>query len=208
MTLDFGTVLSSLYEAAVVRDTWPKALQKLADLHGSQGTLLTRSDRNHQGLLYSPGLAPTVAQFFEQGWHLKDYRTVECLPRATQGFVTDQDIIEYDEIARSAYYSGFARPAGVPWFASGGMVRSDGAAIGFSLQRSAKEGPFSDEEVGQLNRMLPSLREVLSLTYRIDTNRGRSMLTGLELVDQAAVLIDRQGLVCDMNPAAHALVDG
>lgn len=206
MAPEFDAVLASLYEAAVVRESWPKALQKFADLHGSRGALLTRGDRNHEGLLYSPGLAPTVAQFFEQGWHLDDYRTAECVPRADRGFVTDRHIIAYDDIAKSDYYSGFALPAGVPWFTTGGMVRSDGVAIGFSLQRSDGEGPFSDSEVRRLNRVLPRLCEVLSLTYRINTDRDRSMLMGLELVDQPALLIDRWGLVCDMNEAAQALV--
>lgn len=206
MASDFDTVLASLYEAAVVRDTWPDALQKFADCFGSRGALLTRGDRNHQGLLYSPGLAPTVAQFFEQGWHLDDYRTAECVPKASWGFVTDRHIIAYDEMSKSDYYSGFARPAGVPWFTTGGMLRSDGVGIGFSLQRSDMEGPFSDAEVGQLNRILPSLCEVLSLAYRINTDRERSLLSGLELVDQAALLIDQQGLVCDLNHAAQALV--
>lgn len=206
MASDFDAVLASLYEAAVVRDTWPKALQKFADLYDSRGALITRGDRNHEGLLYSASLAPTVAQFFEQNWHLNDYRTTKCVPKAGQGFVTDRHIIAYDDIAESEYYSGFARPAGVPWFTTGGMVRSDGVAIGFSLQRSDGEGPFSNKEVGRLNMMLPRLCEVLSLAYRINSDRGRSMLLGLELVDQAALLIDGQGRVRDMNAAARALI--
>lgn len=207
MASDFEAVLVSLYEAAVVRDTWPIALQRFADLFGSRGALVTRGDRNHEGLLYSPALAPTVAQFFEQDWHLNDYRTVECIPRANRGFVTDRHIIDYDDIAKSDYYSGFACPAGVPWFTTGGMVRSDGVAIGFSLQRCDREGAFSDKEVSRLNLILPRLCEVLSLTYRINTDRERSMLSGLELVDQAALLIDHRGRVCDMNAAAQALAD-
>lgn len=207
MASDFETVLASLYEAAVVRETWPDALQKFADLNGSRGALLTRGDRDHEGLLYSPSLAPTVAQFFEQGWHLNDYRTAQCIPRADQGFVTDRHIIAYDDIAGSDYYSGFARPGGVPWFATGGMVRADGVPIGFSLQRSDREGPFSDSEVRRLNKVLPRLREVLALTYRINSNRERSMLSGLELVDQAALLIDDRGRIREMNGAAEALLD-
>lgn len=206
MGSDLEAVLASLYEAAVVREKWPTALQRLADLCGSRGALITRGDRSHDGLIYSPGLAPTVAQFFEQDWHLNDYRTVGARPRINRGFVADQHIIAHDQIAHSDYYSSFAAPAGVPWFAAGGLDRIDGVALAFSLQRSAKQGPFSKRDLLRLNAIVPRLREVLSLTYRINTDRERALLAGLEMIDQAAVLVDRQGLVKDMNGAAAALL--
>lgn len=206
MVSDLEGVLASLYEAAVVREKWPTALQNLADLCGSRGALITRGDRSHDGLLYSPGLGPTVAQFFEQDWHLNDYRTVGARPRINRGFVADQHIITHDEIAQSDYYASFAAPAGVPWFAAGGLDRVDGVALAFSLQRSDKQGAFSKRDLQRLNAILPRLREVLSLTYRINTDRERALLAGLEMIDQAAVLVDRQGLVKDMNGAAAALV--
>jgi len=206
VTSDLEGVLASLYEAAVVREKWPTALQNLADLCGSRGALITRGDRSHDGLICSPGLGPTVAQFFEQEWHLNDYRTHGAMPKINGGFVADQHIITHDEIARSEYYRSFAAPAGVPWFAAGGLDRVDGVALAFSLQRSDKEGPFSKRDLQRLNMILPRLREVLCLTYRINTDRERALLAGLDLIDQAAVLVDRHGLVKNMNGAAEALV--
>lgn len=207
MAADFDAVLASLYEAAVIRDLWPTALQQFAEFWGSRGALITRGDRNHQGLLYSPSLDATVSQFFEQDWHLNDYRTAKCMPLANIGFVTDQHIIDYDDIARSDYYSRFAKSAGVPWFATGGIKRSDGVALGVSLQRSEKEGAFSVAEMRKLNRILPRLREVLSLGYRMSTEQELSMLSGLDLIDQAAVVLDRSSKVCGMNEAASQLID-
>lgn len=206
MTSDYDAVLTSLYEATVTRDRWSEALQDLAELSGSRGALAVSFDSNHLELLHSPGLSATVAQFFEQGWHLNDYRTSKSVPLGRRGFVADQHIIDHDELPRSAYYGGFAGPAGVPWFASCGIALPNGRILGFSLQRSEKEGAFSFRDLERLNRMLPRLREILLLAHRIGVDRDRTIVSGLELVQQAAILFDSRGLICNMNPAAEALV--
>ncbi|UVO52836.1 hypothetical protein [Sphingomonas sp. SUN039] len=207
MAGDFESVLGGLYEAAVVRELWPQALQRFAELNNSRGALLTRGDRNHEGLLCSPGLNSTVAQFFEQDWHYRDLRTERCLPLVGIGFIADQHIISSDERATSAYYDGFARSAGVPWFTSAGIVRADGVCLAMSLQRSEAEGSFTRTEIARLNRMHGRLCEVLALGYRMSAERDSAMLRGLELVDRAAFLLDRRGSVQDMNTAAAELLD-
>jgi DNA-binding CsgD family transcriptional regulator len=199
-------VLASLYEAAVTRDRWPEALQRFATLCGSRGALVVSADRDRLGLSHSPSLEATVAQFFEQGWHLNDYRTHQAVPLVDMGFICDQHIIGNDDQARAVYYDGFAESAGVPWFATGGMVLPNETGLGISLQRSAKEGAFSSTDLRRLNRILPRLREILLLAYRMGIEREASMLSGLALVNQAAVLFDGRALICGLNDAAQALV--
>ena len=206
MIAEYDTVLASLYEAAVTRDHWPEALQGFAELCGSRGALAVSANREHFGLLHSPSLNATVAQFFEQGWHLNDYRTNKSVPLAHSGFVADQHIIDYDNLRRSAYYAGFAGPAGVPWFATGGIILPNGTGLGISLQRSDKEGPFSTRDLRRLNGMLPRLREILLLAHRIGIEREASIVSGLELVSQAAILFDSRSMICGMNQSAEALI--
>lgn len=203
---DHDTVLASLYEAVVTRDRWPEALQGFARLCESRGALVVSADHERLDLLHSPGLNATVAQFFEQGWHLNDYRTCKSVPLVGTGFVADQHIIDHDDLPRSSYYAGFAGPAGVPWFASGGIVLPNGTGLGISLQRSDKEGAFSSSDLRRLNKMLPKLREILLLAHRMGTERETSILSGLELVNQPAILFDSRALICGMNDAAEALV--
>jgi DNA-binding CsgD family transcriptional regulator len=205
---DDATVLASLYGAAVTREGWSEALEGFAALNGSRGTNLVRSSNGQLDVVHSPSLSATVAQFVEQGWHLDDYRA-HCsiqLVNGGAGFVADQHIIAPHDLGRSAYYSNFARPAGVPWYAASGVTLPNGAGLGISLQRSAREGPFSTSELRRLDRMLPRLREILLLAYRIGLERDGATLAGLDMVDHAAILFDRSGLICDMNQAAEKLV--
>jgi DNA-binding CsgD family transcriptional regulator len=205
---DDAMALASLYGAAVTREGWPEALRVFAAITGSRGTNLVRSSNGQVDVVHSPSLSATVAQFVEQGWHLDDYRTHCSFPLidAGAGFVADQHIIEPNDVARSTYYSNFARPAGVPWYAASGVILPNGAGLGISLQRSEREGPFSTSELLRLNRILPRLREILLLAYRVGLEREGAMLAGLDMVDHAAVLFDRHGLICGMNQAAERLV--
>jgi DNA-binding CsgD family transcriptional regulator len=206
MAAEYDTVLASLYRAAITRDCWPEALQAFADLNHSRGTNLVRDCGGRLDVVHSPGLGATVAQFVEEGWDRDDYRTRCSLPLLDGGFVADQHIIAHEDLGRSAYYANFARPAGVPWYAATGVQLPNGELAGLSLQRSEREGAFSTGELRRLNRMQPRLREILLLAYRVGLEHENAMLTGLDLVDHAAILFDQFGLICGMNRGAEALI--
>jgi DNA-binding CsgD family transcriptional regulator len=206
MAAEYDAVLASFYQAAITREQWPEALQGFASLNASRGTNLVRCTGGRLDVLHSPSLHDTLAQFVEEGWHLDDYRARCSIPLIDAGFVADQHIIAPDDVARSDYYSNFARPAGVPWYTAAGVVLPDGACLGISLQRSDRQGAFAAGELRRLNAMLPRLREILLLAHRIGLERQGATLAGLDLIDQAAILFDRNGLICGMNKAAEALV--
>lgn len=205
MAAEYDRVIASLYQAAVTREGWPEALHAFATLNGSRGTNLVRAGNGRLHVVHSPSLGATVAQFVEQGWDRDDYRTQRTLPLLDGGFVADQHIIAPDDVARSAYYAKFARPAGVPWYAAIGVHLPNGGMVGISLQRSEREGAFSTGELRRLNGLLPRLREVLMLAHRVGLEHDGAMLAGLDLVDQAAILFDEFGLISGMNRAAEAL---
>jgi len=196
----FETVVASLYEAAAVAQLWPSALQGLADLTGSRGALITRPDLNHAGLISTTSLNDTIGQFFEQNWHQDDLRSARIVRRPTGRFVCDQDITSHTEREGSAYYEGFARSAGVPWFAACGLVEADGTMVGVSIQRSAAQGPFEAADREQLRQLEPHVRAALAFSRRmaVETETARLEGTGM-----AAVLLDHTGRVLRTSPSAE-----
>jgi DNA-binding CsgD family transcriptional regulator len=205
---DVETVIGGLYEAAATPALWPQALSALAALTGSRDALITRPDRRHDGLAYSPGLTDTVAQFFEQGWHQHDLRTTRMVARANGrvGFLRDQDIASADEWERSDYYRGFARSAGVPWFAACGFVGACGQMLGVSIQRSQTQGPFEEADLGRMRALEPHLWAMLRFSLQSAEARDGERLRGLERLDVAALLLDRSGRVCGLNRQAEVLL--
>lgn len=196
---DFDAVVSSLYEAAAVSYSWGPALDGLARLTGSRGALITRPDRAHDGLACSESLEDTVAQFFEQGWHNDDLRSTRVMARAPQGgFSRDQDITTADERARSNYYEGFARAAGVPWFAACGLADS-ASVIGVSIQRTDAEGAFDDGDLERLRRISPHLESAMSFARNVADRSNAQDLDALEASATAAFVVDHEGVVRAMN---------
>lgn len=206
--------MASFYEAAALPELWSKALQGLADLVGSRGALLTQANRDHDGLVCSASLRPTVAQFFEQGWNTRDFRTEALLSRpgglgqqeTLATFRADQDIIAADHLKSSPYYQDFARPAGVPWFCATGMRLMNGVIVGLSLQRSASQGPFSHSELAQLNGLLPQLQRALGLAGRVAYQEAGSMAAALDCTGEAAILLNHSGQIVGLNDAAEAMI--
>jgi DNA-binding CsgD family transcriptional regulator len=158
--------------------------------------------------MHSASLKDTVAQFFEQNWHLDDLRSKRLMTWTPDRFVRDQDITSAEERAGLAYYEGFARSAGVPWFAACGVIEPDGAMLGISIQRSAAEGAFDDADFERLMRIEHHARSALSFSRRIVETGHAERLQGLDRIDVAALLLDRDGLVRTMNDrAGRALPD-
>lgn len=195
---DFDTVVSGLYEAAAVSYSWAPALDALARLTGSRGALITRPDRAHDGLACSPSLQDTVAQFFEQGWHNDDLRSARLMASEPRGFSRDQDITTAEERARSDYYEGFARSAGVPWFAACGLV-DEGSVIGVSIQRTEAEGAFDDADLGRLRHIRPHLERAMGFARIVADRSNAQDLDALETSDTAAFIVDHEGLLRAMN---------
>jgi DNA-binding CsgD family transcriptional regulator len=204
---EFQSVVSGLYEAAAVSHMWPQALEGLARLTGSRGALITRPDRRHHGLMSSPGLADTIAQFFEQGWQNDDLRSARMsdVPFTTD-FVRDQDITTHEERTSSSYYRDFARSAGVPWFAACGIVERRQARIGVSIQRSAAEGEFSDADAARMRRIAPHVFAAMHISRRVADQANAERLDALEQMGVAALALDTHGRLRALNAQAEALM--
>lgn len=201
---EVDAVFARLYEAAAIPEFWPDALQMMSDLMDSRGTLLTRADRNHVGLIHSPDIADSVAAFFEGGWQDHDLRTERTLRRGVvENFTCEQHIVTPEEMRRSDYYNGFAVPADVPWFASGGIITGE-AILGVSFQRNARQGAFSETDQMKLNRILPRLQHVLSVAYRLAGGQEGAMIEDLAGLDNGVILLGPSGLELDCNARAES----
>lgn len=201
-------IIGKFYEAAANPDIWPDALEALSSAMGCRGALLTTPVFIPGGLVHSKSLLDAVGQFFDEGWYQHDVRNEAVkLRHFKNGFFSDHTLFSERELEKSEYYEKFARKAGVPWFAAGGLIGELGSdSVAISLQRTSKQGSFSLDEISTLNTLLPHLAPVMTMASRLAELKGRSMIDGLHLAKQAAVLLKMNGTVAYMNPAAEALI--
>ncbi|MBW6422959.1 helix-turn-helix transcriptional regulator [Rhizobium sp. XQZ8] len=201
-------VVAKFYEAAANPDIWPDALEALSSAMGCRGALLTTPVFIPGGLVHTNSLRDAVGQFFEEGWYQHDVRNAAVRPHHYKnGFFSDHILFSDREMGKSEYYEKFARKADVPWFAAGGLTGELGRdSVAISLQRTSKQGFFSLDELSTLNTLLPRLAPVMTMASRLAELKGKSMIDGLHLAKQPAVLLNMNGTVAYMNPAAEALI--
>lgn len=196
-------VLERFYEAAAIPAVWPEALDGLARMMGARGAMITSP--LHTSGVYSPGLNGSVAAFFEGKWESRHTRTSAATRLGAAGFVCDQDILSFEEIRRSAYYNILAIPAEVPWFAACSLGEEGGPRVGLSLQRTARQGPFSAEEIARLNSIVPRLKHIRSTACRLAASENRNLLGALGTFGDAVILLGLGGVELDCNAAAERL---
>ncbi|WP_343717792.1 helix-turn-helix transcriptional regulator [Inquilinus sp.] len=85
----------------------------------------------------------------------------------------------------------------------------DGVA-GMSVRRPRRAGPFTPEEAGRFDLVVPHIRRSLALTQRIEglAGRARAAEDVLDRFDRAVVLLGADGRVVHVNAMAVRLVEG
>lgn len=206
-SVEEGHVIGSAYEAATNQALWPVMLGAVARYMGCRGALMPARHFLKGQLLCSPGMEPVLDQFFSQGWYERDLRTEASMPLVRhQEVVTDQTILPEAELDGSDYYNGFARKAGVPWFAAAILGGDADGYVAISLQRSATERMFDANDVRKLRRLLPHLRNATAVAMHLSAARSSTLVDGLSLGGQAGILIDAVGQVVAVNAEAEALL--
>lgn len=202
-TLDSTAVFDRFYEAAALPDLWPEALDGFSRMMGARGAMITSPA--HTDLFHSPGIAESVAAFFEGGWESRHTRTTAAVRRGSRSFTCDQHIISPDALGRSDYYNGLAIPADVPWFAACGLGDPGEPRVGLSLQRTARQGAFSNDEVRRLDSYLPRLKHIRSIACRLAAGENRRLIDAFGVSGDPVILLGHDGVELDCNAAANAL---
>lgn len=200
---DTASVIDLFYEAAALPVFWPEALDGLSRMMNARGAMITSPE--HTGLVHSAGLEESVAAFFEGGWESRHTRTTAATRRGVSTFVCDQNIITPEALRRSDYYNGLAIPADVPWFAACGLGEPGAARVGLSLQRTARQGAFTRQEIQRLNRLLPRLKHIRSTACRLAAAENQYLLGALGAFGDAVILLGHDGVELDCNDMAQAL---
>src|SRR4051812_30159043 len=110
-TAEISGILDAVYEAAVVHEAWPLALQRLGGAFGcSCVSLVDKNRETSQGRAVQWGVdAQSQREYLDVWlgrnvfhWHTRVWH---------QGEVeTDQELMPKQELMRSDYYNGFMKP--------------------------------------------------------------------------------------------------
>jgi len=199
---------SRLGDAAIDPTIWPELLNEISAAVGAAGAALLQSDVRTFDIPRSAGADEVISYYFESGWYENDIRAQRGVPLLLRGekVIIDQDIVTPEEMANLGFYAENLAPFGFQWFAA--VAFWSGSALwGLSIQRTAREGSFDNEDKRVLSQLSQRLTEAATLSKAV----GRAVITGvtnaLYLVKRPALALDRFGFVLDTNRALDQILD-
>jgi DNA-binding CsgD family transcriptional regulator len=208
----FIAAVEEIYQAAVDSSRWPLALQATADVFGDVGAvMLWQRDDGGFGVIASVGLADAQRDYQENGWHMRDTRSIRAIERALwlkTDAMTERHFTTDAEMAADPFYVQFLARYGLRWCAAIGVSPDPTISAAISIQRAADRPPYSDLELDIATRLGRHTEKALRLSIRLLD----SELTKLGLQDALSRIgvgvfsLDSLGRVIFSNPRGQSLL--
>ena len=203
---EFGDAVAMLYEAAAVPETWPAAIDRLAQIAGCSGGLLFAHSGQGTNWVASKEFSPVFERFMEQGWMNRNARMAGLLAHGGTGFVTDYDLFTDEELEQLPLYTDFMRPEGYGWGTATHVRAASGENIVFTLERRFELGPVARREVELLDGIRPHLARAAVLASKLQMQRAQASLASFEIAGSPAALVGGKSVVTAANPSFEALL--
>jgi DNA-binding CsgD family transcriptional regulator len=198
---------TAIYEAAVVPELWPKALEKLSEVSWTAGTGLVCVNERGVHMTSSPSMSELSRRFVEEGWMERNTRAQKLMAKGFVGaphFVTEEDVFEPGLELTDPMINELCRPYG---FGRGaGMINElpHGDIVIVSVEQFWDRGHIRGEHLDTLNRLYPHLARGTLLAGRTDFERVRTSLETLTALGIPAVAVTPRGKVVLANAQFEA----
>jgi DNA-binding CsgD family transcriptional regulator len=194
----FERVTQLFYEAAGAPDTWPEALEALAEASGATGAVLLPVRPGPPRAISSPGISDLIERTVSGGHHPSNPRMrrgMELTEAGWSGLITDRDMFGEEGLPPSDYAALLERH-GFGWFAGMVLARvGHELVIPVSIERRFEEGPFTAKEVASLNRLMDQLRPAAALALRVGMAGATAFADGVAAMGEDAVVVGDYGNV-------------
>ncbi|RWL78664.1 MAG: helix-turn-helix transcriptional regulator [Mesorhizobium sp.] len=200
-------VAARLGEAVVDPSRWPILIDEISRATNSRGAILLQSDVRTADVPGTESIRDFIDGYFANNLHTTDVRAKRGVPLLLSGrpVIRDQDLFRNErEMLADPLYAHCERN-GLRWFAGVGFY-SGSALWGLTVQRSNREGPFDDREIGALAMLPRFLTEAATLSRAVGQQALSQATNALQLVRKPALALDLFGNVIDMNSAAERLL--
>jgi DNA-binding CsgD family transcriptional regulator len=205
---DLEAVERAFADAAINPANWNEAMNTVAAATQSVGAVLLPVVGARMPHVPESARATEANQYyFRHRWHERDERSKGIPIMMRRGLVDDLDLFDEDYIKRHPYYQEFLATFDYRWFAGIRVAAGDDAWC-LSIQRSITQGPFSTEEKRMLLRLSQTLSASAVLGKAFGFAAAGASLETLESSGSAALLVNRQGEVYQMNRAAQRMLTG
>jgi DNA-binding CsgD family transcriptional regulator len=187
---------------------WPAVMDAICEAVGAAGAVLLQTDLRTVDVPRTDSFDEMVRRYFAGGWQTRDIRAergVPLLMKGTRVFI-DEDILTREELETSTFVNECTLPKGFKWAAGVGF--SSGPAMwALCIHRTLRHDPFARSDARLLDTLCDRMTEVATLSTAIGRIALESAQNALDLIQKAAIAIDRFGMVLGVNRAAEATFD-
>lgn len=184
----------------------PQAMEMAGGLLGYDYCCLVAANLDHATFIASDEQKAGVAAYFAGGWSETDYRARTEQRHPLNKLYLDHKAVSAEERLASQVYNEFYRPHRMAHYA-GIRFNFNGEEWFFSASRAEEKGEFSASEGRKFLRLANSAMHAASLAGRLQQQRASGILEGLVASDRAAVILNHDGRVASVTPAAERLFD-
>jgi DNA-binding CsgD family transcriptional regulator/PAS domain-containing protein len=208
----FTSALAAIYKAAIDPASWPDALQKIADCTGDFGCVLIYGrDDGGFGVIESPSLIGTIAEYVEQGWSFRDTRAIRSRERGYflgRDVITDRDVLLKSEYDTDPFYAEFLAPHGLKFFAAAMVSPNPKVEVAISVQRTPDRPEYSDEELEIVGILGAHVEQSLRLASKLMNSEliNQGLGAALSQMGIGVFVLDSLGRIIFSNPAAEQLL--
>lgn len=192
------TIISGIYEAAMLPEYWPLALQSAADHLSVEGcTLITIDSSLHW--VASTRMEAVCRAYMESEWHAKNEPLDRLLKKRPYGFMREIDIFTREEVDNLAIVRDYKRPGGFGWSAAMAAPMPGGEMLLFSVEQLWDRGPIPDGTMAELELLRPHISRAALLAAKLQHQRDEAAVHSLGLIGVAAAIVTLNGIVRAAN---------
>lgn len=192
------TIIADIYEAAMLPEFWPRALQNLCNEIGVEGATLITIDDTARWTC-SLGMGDNVRRYLDEGWHARNEPMEKLLRLGSPGFVRDIDLFTIEEVKNIPIIRDFKQPGGFGWGAAMATPMPTGETLLVSVEQLWARGPLDDVAIARLEDIRPHLSRAALLAAKLQHQRAEAAVNGLELAGVPAALVSHAGKAIAVN---------
>jgi hypothetical protein len=199
------SLVSNIYEAAVIPERWVEVFEQISSFAGANGGfMIAHTDGGARSWVATQRLQPVLGEFYAQGWHLRNTWAERGGRRKRLHFFDETEIFAPGELDSVPMYRDFIRPYGGGWSAGALMQIPGGGPVSMRFERPYHHGPMEDGLRVRLNRLRPHLARAAFLFTRLGLRQARSTVSALQFMDIPAAVLTRSGRLLACNAAMES----
>jgi DNA-binding CsgD family transcriptional regulator len=201
-------LLDLIYDAAADEALWSDVLAGIADLTGSlNGAIFGQVIGANKVYFshYTRSREECLRAYRER--HVQNPHSLYMDKQPTGTLVASDEIISLSELKKTAFYDEVFRPQDVAHVAMIPLESRRGFTAAFNLCRSERQGPFEEQEMATLRRLVPHMVRSTALGFRLQGYRAlqRAEFQVLDRLSAGVILLDRSAKIIFANKAAELL---